>query len=141
MRRLALALLVTLILPACAPARAPLEVRDGWVRALPPGAPNTAAFMTLLHHGTGPLALVGAESPVARVAELHTMAGPAGRMEMRPVEAIELPANGDVKLAPGGRHLMLIDLRAPLRAGDIVPVTLVFSDSQRLTVRLPVRDR
>ena len=68
--------------------------------------------------------LVSVSSPVAARAELHNTTMEEGVMKMRPVGRIELPAGKPVKLAPGGLHVMLIDLKQPLKPGDKVPLTL-----------------
>lgn len=93
-----------------------------WVRATAPGQNAAGAYMELT--SAAGAALVGAETPVAAKAELHTMSMDGGVMRMRAVEKIDLPARKAVKLAPGGFHVMLIDIKQPLKAGDKVPLTL-----------------
>lgn len=117
----------------------PVEVDRPFVRLMPPGQPNTAAFMELRNSGGRDLALIGAESAVARVVELHDHERVNGMMRMREVGRIALPAGTRTPLEPGGLHLMLIGLREPLRAGQRVPITLVFDDAPRLELRAPVR--
>lgn len=115
-------------------------VSAAWVRLLPPTQPNTAAYMTLRNLTDADLQIVAAESPVARVAELHDhVQDAAGVMRMRQVEAIRIPAHGEVELKPGGLHVMLIDLIEPLEEGQVVPVTLYVEGFQDLQIRAPVQ--
>ncbi len=115
-------------------------VSEPWVRLLPPTQPNTAAYMTLRNLTDADLQIVAAESPVARVTELHDhVEDTAGMMRMREVEAIVIPAHGKVELKPGGLHVMLIDLLEPLQQGQPVPITLYVGGFQDLQIRAPVR--
>lgn len=114
-------------------------VGEAWVRLMPPGQATTAAFMTLRNTTSETLRIVSAESPVARVTELHTHEDDGGVMRMREVEAIEIPAEGEVELRPGGLHVMLIDLVEPLAEGQVVPITLFVEGHQDLQVDAVVR--
>ena len=82
--------------------------------------------------------VVSASSPVAERVELHETIRDGDVMRMREVEAIELPAGQTVELKPGGLHLMLMGLKAPLKAGETVPVTLKFEKAGDVTVQLNV---
>jgi periplasmic copper chaperone A len=108
-------------LPAAAAAQ-PVAVKDAWVRAPAPGQNIAAAYMELTSKTT--MVLVGVSSTSAAAAELHITSMEAGVMKMRPVARVELPGSKTVKLAPGGVHLMLIDLKKPLKPGEKVPLTL-----------------
>ncbi|MBA5764857.1 copper chaperone PCu(A)C, partial [Vibrio sp. 404] len=88
--------------------------------------------------GEADRSLVAASTPAARVAELHNHVDVDGVMQMRRVEAVPVPANASVSLAPGGYHLMLIDLAAPLHEGDEVTLSLTFDDGQTLELEAPV---
>lgn len=138
MRRTLLALPLLAALPAAAQ-----DVRAGdvviarpWSRPALAGGTG-AGFMTLRSTG-GADRLVSAASPAARTVELHTMTMDGGIMRMRPVPDIPVPAGGTVTLAPGGMHVMLIGLTAPLRAGDRIPVTLTFERAGAVQVELAV---
>jgi copper(I)-binding protein len=87
-------------------ARPELVVGQPWVRMMPPGAPNTAGFMSL----TSPVddALIGASAGISGAVELHTHAEQGGMMRMRKVDRVELPAGQLVELKAGGNHLMFI---------------------------------
>ena len=82
--------------------------------------------------------LTGVASPVARAAEVHLMTMDDGIMKMRLVEALDLPAGRPVKLAPGGYHVMLFDLKKPLLAGEKVPLTLVIEEAGKRTQKIAV---
>ncbi len=116
-----------------------VEVKDPYVRAVPPGQPNSASFMALHNGDSQAHALVAAESPAAKVVELHTHTQVDGMMQMRPVERIELPAGATTGLKPGGLHVMLIGLQQKLEPDQMVPLTLVFEDGSKLELSAPVR--
>jgi copper(I)-binding protein len=116
-----------------------IEVQDAYVRAVPPGQPNSAAFMSITNHGDDDRALLAAASDQAEVVELHTHRMEDGMMRMRQVEQIELPAGERVILEPGGLHVMLIGLTETLAAGDQVALTLSFDDGEKQTLSLPVK--
>ncbi|MBT9515635.1 MAG: copper chaperone PCu(A)C [Methyloversatilis discipulorum] len=134
-------LTATLLSIACSAALADVTVKDPWVRATVAEQKATGAFMQI----TAPKAarLVGVHSPVAGVAEIHEMSMNNNVMRMRAVPAIDLPAGKAVELKPGGYHLMLMDLRAPLVDGQTVPLSLTveMADGRRetLEVKAPVR--
>jgi len=103
-------------------AAQPVTVKDAWVRAPAPGQNVAAAYMELTSRGN--MELIGVASPVAARAELHSTTVEQGVMKMRPTSKIELPSGKPVKLAPGGLHVMLIDLKQPLKPGAKVPLAL-----------------
>ena len=133
------ALLACLATPAG--AGGPVQVLDPWVRATAPGQKVAGAYMEL--RGAEAAALVSASSPVAGTVELHTMRMEGDVMKMRAMERIDLPAGQSVKLAPGGLHLMLTDLKQPLKKGDTVPLTLVIEgrDKTKSTVEVKAEVR
>ena len=90
-----------------------------------------------------PARLVAVASPVAGVVEIHNMKMEGNIMKMFAVDGIDLPANRTVKLAPGGYHVMLMDLKQTLKAGDRVPLKLTFemADKKRETLDLTVEVR
>ncbi|MCU0804329.1 MAG: copper chaperone PCu(A)C [Burkholderiales bacterium] len=99
-----------------------VEVKDPWARATAPGQKAGGVFMQL--KSPGGAALVAAESPAANIVEIHEMAMEGNVMRMRAIPKLDLPAGQTVALKPGGYHVMLIDLKAPLKKGDMVPVKL-----------------
>ncbi|MCZ4304380.1 copper chaperone PCu(A)C [Zoogloeaceae bacterium G21618-S1] len=119
-----------------------VTVSEPWVRGTVAAQKATGAFMGLT--AAKPMRLVGASSPAAPVVEVHEMRMENDVMKMRPVAAIDLPAGQTVALKPGGYHIMLMGLTAPLSAGATVPLTLRFeaADGQRedVQVEAPVRE-
>jgi periplasmic copper chaperone A len=116
-----------------------VTVTDPYARAVPPGQPNSAVFMTLTNDSDKPLALVAAESPAAKTVELHTHVKDGGMMRMIRIDRIDVPAHGTVKLEPGALHVMLIGLTGDLAVGGNVDVTLAFDDGTKQQVKAPVR--
>lgn len=122
-------------------AQAPAVQVDGaWARATVQGQKGTGAFMSLTAKDA--TRLVGVSSPVAGVAEVHEMKMEGDVMKMRALPVLELPAGKRVDLKPGGYHVMLMDLKAPLAKDSTIPVTLLFKDAKgvesRLELKLPV---
>jgi hypothetical protein len=116
-----------------------IAVDAPYVRLMPPGQPNTGAFMTLRNADERDHKLVKAESAAAKVVELHEHVHEGGMMKMRPVEAIAIKARGTAVLEPGGLHVMLIDLVKPLKEGEKVALTLTYEDGSSAKVEAPVR--
>lgn len=121
-------------------AMADVVVTDGYVRAVPEGQLNSAAFMLLENTADEDLALVAASSDVANTVELHTHQNDNGTMRMRQIDQIDLPAHQQVKLQPGGLHVMLIGLKQTLEADQQVAVSLRFSDGSEQQLNLPVKN-
>ena len=105
-----------------------VSVQDPYVRLAPPNAAATGAFMVIRNTGDKDVKVIKADNPVSKATELHTHLNEGGVMKMRPVPAIEIKAKGEAVLKPGGLHVMMIDLKAPLKEGDSVPITLTFDD-------------
>ena len=130
---------------ACAlitlPALAQTSVKEPWVRGTVAQQMATGAFMQITSTGGGKLLSVS--SPAAGVVEVHEMAMDGNTMRMRALPALDLPAGKAVELKPGGYHVMLMDLKAPLKAGDTVDLSLLIeaADGKRetLLVKAPVR--
>ncbi len=126
---------------AGAPANDALTVADPWVRATVAGQSVAGAYMRLT--ARAPFALIGAASPLAAKAELHTMSVAGGVMRMRPLERVELPAGKTVHLEPGGQHVMLIGVQRQLKPGERVPVMLTMQDAKggRIVVQVDAEVR
>lgn len=138
------------------PAEQGIAITDAWARTSPMNAQYGAAYMTIVSPVDDALIAASVDSSVAAKVELHetvaaettmpetTMPGTTmpggGMMEMRPVDRIALPAGNPVLLVPGGYHVMLIDLAAPLQVGTSISMTLNFEKSGTQTVSVPVRD-
>lgn len=116
-----------------------IDILDAYVPALPPGVRAGAAYLRIRNAGERDTALVAAASAVAAAVELHTHVNDGGVLRMRQVSEIVVPAGKEVALRPGGDHVMLIDLKAPLVAGEMLALTLSFADGSSLTVDAVVR--
>ena len=114
-----------------------ITIERARAHATAPGQPVGGGYMTLVNHG-GADRLVSVSAPVSKSAEMHMMKMKGDVMEMRQVEAIELPAGKTVALEPGGYHLMFVGLKAPLKAGESFPMTLKFAKAGEVTVPVTV---
>lgn len=115
-----------------------LRVSNPFTRATPPGARVAGAFMTIVNQGKEADRLVGISSPAAGLVEMHEMAMDAGVMKMRAVKEIELKPGATVELRPGGYHVMLEDLKAPLKQGDEIPLLLHFEKAGTVQIKVSV---
>ena len=135
MTRLALFLLGFL----CAfSVRAQVQIEKPWTRATAPGAQVAGGYMTIRNRGPAADRLVGASSPAAAAVELHVHINEGGVMKMRQVPGYEVPAGGAFELKPGGAHLMFIDIKRPLKAGEKVPVKLRFEKAGEVSAEFQV---
>lgn len=116
-----------------------IQIQHAYVRAVPPGQPNSAAFMTLRNMSDKANAVVSASSPAANAVELHTHTMDGGMMKMRQIEKVDIPANGEAVLKPGGMHIMLIGLKEQLIPGMKVSLSLTFADGTKSTIEAPVQ--
>ena len=137
-----LLLVVTLVLPLSGQAAdAPLKVESPWVFAVPPGAKDTAAFLTFVNTGSVPVRVTGGKTEAAgRLAPMITTKD-EGRLGMKDVTYLEVPAGGRLTLAPGGDHLMLYGLKNPLTVGQKIPLVLTLEPGGKLTVEAEVSKR
>jgi copper(I)-binding protein len=115
-----------------------LRIVHPYARATPPGARSGGIYLVVENAGKEADRLVGAASPAARIVEIHAMRMEGNMMRMRPVAALDIPAGGKATLAPGGYHVMLSDLHAPLVAGATVPLTLKFEKAGTIDVTVDV---
>jgi periplasmic copper chaperone A len=120
-------------------AAAQVKVEGAWARPTVPGQQAGGGYLTL----SSPVAdkLLGGSTPAAQRFELHTMAMKGDVMEMREVDGVELPAGRKVEFKPGGLHVMFMGLRAPLKVGTKVPVTLKFQKAGEVKVEFEVTSR
>jgi len=121
---LALGLVLT---AGTARADSSIRVENAWARATPASAKTGAIYLTITNTGTAPDTLESASSPAAAKVELHEMSMDNGVMKMRPVPTITIAPGQSLVLKPNGYHLMLIGLKAPLKEGETVPVTVTFA--------------
>ena len=132
------AALTALLLASCGSEPAPqITVEDAWARAAAPGRASAAAYFTIANTGGGDR-LVAVSTPVG-TASIHSTSMDGGVMRMRPLDFLDVPAGGTVRLEPGGTHVMLTGLREPLTAGSSLPLTLRFERSGERRLSLEVR--
>lgn len=137
------ALLLALLLSFAATAQAAprpgggIEVSTPWSRPAVAGG-SGVGYLVLANGGRSPEALVRVESPAARRVEIHRASLAGGVMSMAAQARVEVPPGGSVSFAPGGYHLMFLDLTRSLKPGDRLPATLVFADGRRLAVDFAV---
>lgn len=122
-------LIAALAAALATPAIAQVAVKEAWARATVAKQTATGVFMQLV--ASKDSRLVEARSSAANIVEIHEMAMVENVMKMRAVDAIDLPGGKAVDLKPGGYHVMLIDIKAPIKVGDKVPVTLVIEDKDK----------
>jgi copper(I)-binding protein len=127
---------------ASVPAWAQVEVKSAWVRGTVAAQKTTGAYMEI--SSARDASLVGADSAAAGAVEVHEMSMDKNVMRMRAVPRLDLPAGKTVELRPGGYHMMLIDLKQPLKKGDSVPLRLKIENKDKtvstVEVKAEVRD-
>src|SRR5438477_5989178 len=117
-----------------------LVITQAWSRATPGGAKTGGGYLTVENKGSTPDRLIGGSADVAAKVEMHEMSMKNGLMTMRPPDkGLTIEPGKTVKLAPGGYHLMMMDLKGPLKQGDKVPVTLEFEKAGKVQVSLDVQ--
>lgn len=134
--------------PAASATGGRMTVTGAWARETPPVMIPSGAYMTITNGTGSDDALVSASSPAAASVEVHEimvvatsdpMTSTGFMMGMQPVARLPIPAGGTVELKPGSYHLMLIDLKEPLKAGSTIEITLTFEKAPPVTVTAEVR--
>lgn len=115
------------------------SLEGAWVRALPPGQPNTAAYMTVVNPGPATLAVVGATADVAARVEIHTTREVDGYQRMEQLAGIEVASGQRLVLEPGGTHLMLLGLERMPVPGDKVRLCLQLAGGVEMCTVADVR--
>lgn len=134
------ALLSCLLLPAVRAEETNIVVTQTWIRATPGGSRVAGGYLVIENRGAVADKLLSASTGAARKIEIHEMAVTDGVMTMRPVEGgLPILAGSTVKFAPGGLHLMIVGLSAPLVRGDKVPVNLKFEKAGDIAVSFDVQ--
>ncbi|MBF0293947.1 MAG: copper chaperone PCu(A)C [Magnetococcales bacterium] len=116
-----------------------LKVNDPWIQAAPPVSQTQAGYLTIENPGAKEITIVGAESPGFAKIEMHETMMHDGKSMMHPRDRLSVAPGGQLKLAPGGLHLMLIAPQKPLQPKERVPVTLKLGDGGKLTFEAEVR--
>jgi len=115
-----------------------LDITHPWVREAPPSARVLAAYMSIKNTGESSITIVGMSSTEFESAELHRTVIHEGVASMQHIKQLEIPANGSIKLEPGGLHLMLFNPHHALNAGDSVTLTIHLGNDTCMTVSAPV---
>ncbi|MSQ51997.1 MAG: copper chaperone PCu(A)C [Betaproteobacteria bacterium] len=137
--RLTIGLILALNLGAAASQETVVSVRDAWVRESPPGVTTMAGYMALRNNTSRPQVLVAASSSGFASVMIHRTIVKDGMAGMAHTPQIELTANANLIFAPGGYHLMLINPKRSLRAGERVEINLEFRGGLVLPVAFEVR--
>ena len=117
-----------------------LVITQAWSRATPGGAKIGGGYLTIENKGSAPDRLIGGSADVAGNVQVHEMAMNSGVMTMRALDkGLAIEPGKIVKLAPGGYHLMLMDLNSPLKQGDKLPVTLDFEKAGKVKLTFDVQ--
>lgn len=131
---------ILLLAASAVPAIAGLTVEKPWVMALPPSAKDTAAFMVFVNDGPEPVRITGGRTAAAKRLAPMISTHESGRTGMQDVPFIEVPPRARVELRPGGDHLMLYGLKAPLKTGGRITLELAIEPGRRvITVDAEVR--
>ena len=115
-----------------------LQITKAWSRELPPTALVGAAFLQIENHSEYADRLISAKSSIAEVTELHAHIHEGDVMRMVKVDSIDVPAHGQLTLEPGGYHIMLIDLKQPLVAGEQLLLTLQFEQAGQMDISVDI---
>lgn len=128
---------LALAAPACSSGGG-LEVSDAWARS--PLEDVGAVYFVVTNDGDADEELIGASSEAAGRLELHETVMEGGQAEMQPVEAITIPAGGELSFEPGGYHVMLFDLTEPLVVGETIQLVLTFEEAGEVEVDAEIRE-
>jgi periplasmic copper chaperone A len=131
-------LTATLLLSSLANATT-FTIEDAYVRATPPHAQNSVAFMQINNNSEKSLKLVSASSDIAERVELHSHTMNDGIMKMRQIDDVAINANAQVELRPGSFHIMFFGLKSALVEGDTVKLKLYFNNGDEIIVDAPVK--
>jgi copper(I)-binding protein len=116
-----------------------IVVEDAWAPPTPGAAKTAAVYFTVINRGSTPDRIVGAVTAAAEHADMHTTIRDGDIMRMRRVVSVEIPAGGKAVFSPNGFHVMLTGLKAPLKMGDALPVTLKFAEAGDVPVVVTIR--
>ena len=124
---------------ALAADRGSVTLEDAWVRALPPGQPNTAAYLTVTNKGSEAVTIVGGTADVAETVEIHTTREVEGYQRMEQLHEVQLAPGQDISFSPGGMHLMLLGLAKMPAPGERVQLCLTLSGGEAVCTTAEVR--
>ena len=119
---------------------ADIEIDGAYARASIPNVPNSAAFFVIKNNSDKDIAITSANSDIAEKNELHTHIKENKMMKMMKIEKLVVPAKSSLELKSGGDHVMLMGLKKELKAGDEINLELSFSDGDKKSIKVPVKD-
>lgn len=128
------------ILSIAAVFGADVEIDGAYARASIPNVPNSAAFFVIKNNSDKDIAITSANSDIAQKNELHTHIKENQMLKMMKIEKLVVPAKSSLELKSGGDHVMLIGLKKELKAGDEINLELSFSDGDKKSIKVPVKD-
>jgi copper(I)-binding protein len=130
---------VLLAVVSLARAGGAIDATDAWLRGVPPGQENSAAYMTLVNTSTSPQTVVAVSSPRARAVEIHESWQEDGMWRMRRLAELPVPAGGKAVLQPGGVHLMVFGLKDTPGSGEKISFQLRLDSGETVSVEAEVR--
>ena len=119
---------------------ADIEIEGAYARASIPNMPNSAAFFVIKNNSDKDIAITSANSDVAEKNELHTHIKENKMMKMMKIEKLVVPAKSSLELKSGSDHIMLMGLKKELKVGDEINLELSFSDGDKKSIKVPVKD-
>ena len=119
---------------------ADIEIKGAYARASIPNVPNSAAFFVIKNNSDKDIAITSANSDIAEKNELHTHIKENQMMKMMKIEKLVVPAKSSLELKSGGDHVMLMGLKKELKVGDEISLELSFSDGDKKSIKVPVKD-
>ena len=128
------------ILSIAAVFGADIEIEGAYARASIPNVPNSAAFFVIKNNSDKDIAITSANSDIAEKNELHTHIKENKMMKMIKIEKLVVPAKSSLELKSGGDHVMLMGLKKELKVGDEISLELSFSDGDKKSIKVPVKD-
>ena len=128
------------ILSIAAVFGADVEIDGAYARASIPNVPNSAAFFVIKNNSDKDIAITSANSDIAEKNELHTHIKENQMLKMMKIEKLVVPAKSSLELKSGGDHVMLMGLKKELKVGDEINLELSFSDGDKKSIKVPVKD-
>ncbi|ACO03664.1 MAG TPA: copper chaperone PCu(A)C [Persephonella sp.] len=137
MVRITVLLLISLFIPAF--SQPEILIKDPWVRAVPPTMNMTAGYMVIENKGDQDDYLIGIESDISKMADLHVTVEENNVVKMKHIKKLKIPARSKVELKPGGYHIMFMKLNKKLLPGKKARIILIFEKSGKKVVEAEVK--
>lgn len=136
--QIARSLVIVVGISVATEARAEIRVESAWVRETPGKMTMTAGYARIVNDGSQTDELMGVTAAEAGSAEVHQTVRDGGMMKMEPVEKLKIAAHGEIKIEPGGYHLMITDLKRKLVPGETLQMTFRFARGGEIAVQAKV---